>query len=102
MHRKQHVAARIDLRNWCGGLACRDGANDVERRMDRAIFVGGPAYETEHLTWRIAFNALAAADDPANHWSAELEPILAFAFAPKQQDMRSDEHTSELQSLMRI
>jgi hypothetical protein len=66
------------------GFVRTNRAHNVERRTHGAIFIGSPAHQSEQLTGRIAFDALAAADNPFRYWLAELEPVLAFAFAPEQ------------------
>lgn len=87
MNAEQHIAARIDLWNCGAGLARSNSMNDVERRTHRAIFIRHPADQTEHLACRIAFDALAATDNPGCDRFAEFEPVFALAFAPDQRDV---------------
>ena len=72
MNAEQDISARINLRHGCARFVSIDGADDVERRADGAVFVGSPADQSEHLARRIAFDALAAADNPVRYWLAEL------------------------------
>ena len=84
---EQHVTARIDLRQCGEGIARIDCTDDIERRSDRAIFVGGPADQREHLAGGITFDPLPAINNPVCNRLAELEPVFALALLPDQGDM---------------
>src|SRR3546814_3207529 len=77
----QNVSAGTDKRQRRVGLARCHCRHDVDARIDGAIVVRRPAHEGEDRAWTEGDDARAAVDDRVS---------------------RSEEHTSELQSLMRI
>jgi hypothetical protein len=87
MNAEQDIAAGIDLRHRSARFVSIDGTDDVERRANGAVVIGSPAHQAEHLARRIAFDALAAADNLVGNRLAELEPVLALALSPEQRDV---------------
>src|SRR3546814_3334851 len=81
---QQNFAAGPDERQRRMRLADSDRGDDLDTRVDGAEVVRGPAQIGEGRSRTKHDDALAAADDPLGG------------------DARSEEHTSELQSLMRI
>src|SRR3546814_6297662 len=82
-----------------------DGASGRRRFLDRLVFAFDPEHSTrvngyEHA-WRERNRLICeGVRDPA--WFAALEETLATTGVAVAAARRSEEHTSELQSLMRI
>ncbi len=85
---KKELAARICLGHRRDRFASTHRPDNIKRRSNRAICIGGPSNQAEQLTRRIAFDALPAVQYPTGDRLAELQPVFAFALAPHQRNMR--------------
>ena len=79
---KQAFAARLNIRAGCEGFAWVHGAQDIDRRKNRAIVVGIPADESEHTARPQRLDALRTADDLLIDNAAKAQPMLAFLRHP--------------------
>ena len=88
MNMEKELTAGIDLGDRRDWFACTDRSDNIERRPQCAICIGCPSHQAEQLTRRIALDPLPAVQYPTGGRLAEPEPVLAFALAPHQRDMR--------------